>query len=64
MDRFGPERKFALGLQKSFQSSFTTREIFIKMRGGGRGGQREGKGAQVCRKGGTEQLSLRGPKES
>lgn len=51
MDRFGPERKFALGLQKSFESSFTTREIFIKMRGGGGEGRRRGKGHMFAGKG-------------
>lgn len=51
MDRFGPERKFALGLQKSFESSFTTREIFIKMRGGGGEGRRRGKGRMFAGKG-------------
>lgn len=63
MDRFGPERKFALGLQKSFESSFTTREKFIKNERRWWGGQREGEEAHVCRKGGPEQLPLRGNKE-
>lgn len=57
MDRFGPEGKFALSLPKSFESSSTTREIFIKMREDeGERAEGGGKGESICRKGSIEQF--------